>query len=137
MEKSEWTCSICGKVNNEMVHNCIACGRQKGMNVDSRWACLICGTVHHDNDGKIHVDCRTCGRKKGYVGCKASKTLNIVPSVTKNELDMIEPKTDARYVANESMFLSSKYDYEVNARMGVIDEVKCVLASINHTLQNN
>lgn len=57
--------------------------------------------------------------------------------VAKQETNMVETRDDRSFVANRSMFLSNKHDYEANARMSIIDEVNNVLASIDHTLQNN
>lgn len=135
-----WTCSICGKVNEvkngTKRRDCITCGRQKGNNAESTWTCLICDKVHHENNGEMQSDCTTCGRKKGYAGCKASPEHHHMP-VAKQETNMVETRDDRSFVANRSMFLSNKHDYEANARMSTIDEVNNVLASIDHTLQNN
>ena len=140
LQMSAWTCSICGKVNNGMLHkNCIACGREKGTNVVDSWTCRICGKVHHDNDGKTQImDCSTCGRKKGYVGSKPSSGHHIMPATPQHaETKLVEPRDNKSFVANQSIFLSTKHDYEANARMGLVDEMKSVLASIHHTLQND
>jgi hypothetical protein len=137
-QMSVWTCSICGKVNNGVLHkHCITCGREKGINVVSSWTCLICGKVHHDIDGKTRMDCSTCWRKKGYVGSKVSSGHHLMPAPQHTETKLFEPRDNDSFVANRSMFLSTKYDYEANARMGLVDEMKSVLASINNTLQNN
>ena len=141
---STWTCSICGKVNNAkngmVPRECITCGRQKGNNAESTWTCLICGKVHHEMNGATQKDCTTCGRKKGYAyaGCKDTAQY-MMPVASKNDGEIADTRNVNRFVANQSMFVSNKYDYEADARMGIIDvigEVKSVLASVNQNLQN-
>lgn len=132
---SAWTCSICGKVNNAkngMVppRECITCGRQMGNNAESTWTCLICGKVHNEKNGEKQKDCTTCGRKKGY-GRKDNTAQYIMPVASKNEGEMAVTRDVSRFVANQAMFVSNKYDYEANARVGIIDEV----ASVHQNLQ--
>ena len=116
--------------------HCITCGREKGINVVSSWTCRICGKVHRDSDGKTQMDCSTCGRKKGYVGSKVSSGHHLM-TPQHAETKIVESRDNDSFAANGSVYMSSKYDFDANARLGLVDEMKSVLASINRTLQNN
>jgi hypothetical protein len=142
---STWTCSTCGKVNHDndgkiMRRGCITCGRQRGCNADCYWTCAICGKVNHDNCNETKERCCiTCGRLKGVTGYKAVTTPPTSVATYNGEVRMAEPK-DSRghgYAGNQPMFLSNKNNYEANARMSIIDEVKSVLASIRCSSSNN
>ena len=88
-------------------------------------------------NGATQKDCTTCGRKKGYAyaGCKDTAQY-MMPVASKNDGEIADTRNVNRFVANQSMFVSNKYDYEADARVGIIDEVTTVLASVHQNLQN-
>jgi len=122
------------------------CNRKPSVNV---WKCEVCAEQNFE-EGKIQRLCITCGRKKGYMGSRKIKVLNKslldhTPHLTASTMEEVTKanklteRKRARWEGlqgKQSLFLSSRSDFEAIERAEMKDETGNILASIRATLED-